>query len=335
MKRLQYAAAALLILLILFGGAAMQPKSCRETVYSLDTVITLTAYGKNAKSGIRAAIDRIEEIDEKMSAYKAESDIGRINSALCGTPVAVSGETFSLLCRAQEFSRMTDGLFDFTLKPLADLWGIGTEHPRVPSQEEIDAALAKTGWESVHLSEDSQTVTLEKEGMGLDLGGIAKGYASEEAARVLKEHGVENACLDLGGNVVVIGKKPLGLFDSIRNGGKFLPFTVGIQEPGAARGQICRKLTMEEDGCVVTSGDYERYFEENGVRYHHIFDPRTGRPAAGGVRSATVIGTDATAADALSTVFFILGNDADGRWKEYYRDTFFVREKETVSAERK
>lgn len=324
MKWMKYTATTLLLLLII-SGVVMQPKSCRETIYSLDTVITITAYGKNAKEGVRAAISRIEEIDAKMNAYNVDSDIGRVNAAKYGVAVSISEETFTLLQRAQEFSKITDGLFDFTLKPLTDLWGIGTEHAYVPTQTEIEEALLKTGWEFVHLSEDSFSVTLEKEGMGLDVGAIAKGYASDEAARVLRENGVENACLDLGGNVVVIGKRPLGLLDSIKNGGYYLPFTVGIQDPHAPRGQIYRKVTMQEDGCVVTSGDYERYFEESGVRYHHIFDPRTGRPADSGVHSATVIARDGTAADALSTVFFILGNDAEGKWQEYYQEVVFVK----------
>ncbi len=323
MKWLKYTAALLLILLIVCG-TAMQPKSYRATFFSLDTVITLTAYGKNAKKGVNAAVGRIEEIDARMSAYRENSEISRINSAPSGIPVSVSENTFYLLRRAQEFSEITDGVFDFTLKPLTDLWGIGTEDAHVPKQAEIEEALTRTGWNSVQLDEDKLAVTLQKENMGIDLGGIAKGYASDEATRVLKENGVENACLDLGGNVVIIGERPLGLLDSIKNGKRTIPFTVGIQEPRGVRGQIFQKLTLPDDGCVVTSGDYERYFEENGVRYHHIFDPRTGYPAESGVHSATVVAKDCTAADALSTTFFILGNEANGKWKELYQQVIFA-----------
>lgn len=323
MKWLKYALTALLILLTVCG-VSMQPRAYRRTFFSLDTVITLTAYGKHAESGLSAAQSRIEEIHALLNAYSEDSDIGRINSAPSGMEVKVSEETFSLLCRAKTFSEMTDGAFDFTLKPLSDLWGIGTEQAHVPAQEEIEEALSKTGWQFVLLDESQTGVTLQKEGMGLDLGGIAKGYASEEAVRVLKENGVENACLDLGGNIAVMGERPLGLFERIQQGKRSLPFTVGLQEPQGTRGEIFQKLTLQEDGFVVTSGDYERYFEENGIRYHHIFDPRTGYPANGDIHSVTVLAKDATTADALSTAFFVLGREADGLWKEHYERLIFA-----------
>lgn len=323
MKAVKWIALGLLIALII-SGAALQPVSHRETQYFFDTVITLTVYGRQGKQAAAAAMERIGELDRLLSAYREDSDIGRINRAPHGTPVTVSEETYRLIARALEFSAMTDGLFDVTLKPVSDLWGIGTEHARVPEDAEIADALLKIGWEAVRLSENPFTVTLEKEGMALDLGGIAKGYAADEAARVLREQGAENACLDLGGNVVVMGEMPLGLTDSIASRRRSRPFTIGIQEPDAARGVAAEQFEMD-DGCVVTSGDYERYFEQDGMRYHHIFDPRTGRPADGGVRSATVIGKDAAAADALSTVFFILGNDADGKWQDYYDRTVFLQ----------
>ncbi len=322
MKAIKYIAAVLLAVLII-GGFAMQPASYQQTQYYLDTVITLTAYGRQGKQAVEAAMERIRQIDSLMSAYREDSDIGRVNQAPFGTAVPVSEETYRLLCRAQEFSKLTDGLFDFTLKPLSDLWGIGTDHARVPEETEIQEALAKTGWEFVRLSDNPYSVTLEKEGMALDLGGIAKGYASEEAARVLREHGVENACLDLGGNIVVMGQMPLGWMDCLIQRRRLRPFLIGIQDPNEPRGTVGKELEIA-DGCVVTSGDYERYFEQDGVRYHHIFDPRTGRPAESGVRSATVVGSDATAADALSTVFFILGEEAEGKWQEYYDEVIFL-----------
>lgn len=323
MKWLKYALTALLILLMVCG-VSMRPKSYRRTFFSLDTVITLTAYGKHAESGLAAAQSRIEEIHALLNAYSEDSDIGRINSAPSGVAVRVSEETFSLICRAKAFSEMTDGVFDFTLKPLSDLWGIGTERAHVPAKKEIEEALGKTGWQFVLLDESQNSVTLQKEGMGLDLGGIAKGYASDEAVRVLKEAGVENACLDLGGNIAVMGERPLGVFESIQQRKRSIPFTVGLQNPQGARGEIFQKLTLQEDGFVVTSGDYERYFEENGIRYHHIFDPRTGYPAKGDIHSVTVLAKDGTTADALSTTFFILGREADGIWKNQYETLIFA-----------
>ncbi len=322
MKALRYIALSILFIFIILQ-ITFSPAKHVKTEYCLDTLITLTAYGRGADKALDAAAERIREIDEKMSAYNSKSEIYKLNNAPSGAAVKVSEETYKLLSRALEFSRITDGIFDITLKPLTDLWGIGTENAKVPTDDKIDEALLKTGWESVELSGDDYSVTLKKEGMALDLGAIAKGYAADEAARVLKEAGIKNACLDLGGNIYVMGKMPLGLFDMIKFGSRTRAFMIGIQAPDEPRGSA-EKVVSVENGCVVTSGDYERYFEVGGVRYHHIFDPRTGRPAESKVRSATVLAQDATAADALSTVFFILGDSAEGKWAEYYDEVIFI-----------
>lgn len=322
MKALRYISLGILIVFLMLN-ISFAPGKCVKTEYCLDTLVTLTAYGRGASKALDKALDRIREIDEKMSAYNPKSEIYKINNAASKTPVKVSEETYRLIEKALGFSHMTDGIFDITLKPLSDLWGIGTENAKVPTDDEIKTASLKTGWESVKLLEEEYSVMLEKEGMALDLGAIAKGYATDEAVRVLKEAGIKNACLDLGGNIYALGKMPLGFFDMIKFGSRTRPFFVGIQAPDEVRGSAEKVLSVE-DGCVVTSGDYERYFEEGGVRYHHIFDPRTGRPAVSDVRSATVLAQDATAADALSTVFFILGDSAEGKWAEYYDEVIFI-----------
>lgn len=323
MKAVKYIALGVL-LLMLVSQIAFEPKKYEETQFCLDTVVTLTVYGNGAKNAAESAMERIEEIERKFSAYRTDSEISKINNAPYGTAVRVDDEVYRLIERAIEFSRMTDGAFDITLKPVSDLWGIGTEKERVPQPWEIASALEKTGWENVVLSDNAHEVTLKKEGMALDLGGIAKGYASDEAARVLRECGIKNACLDLGGNIVVMGEMPLGFMDMMRFGSRTRPFTIGIQEPDASRGSVLKTVTVN-DACVVTSGDYERYFEQNGARYHHIFDPKTGLPAKSGVRSATVIAKDAATADALSTAFFVLGNDVQGKWEEYYDEVIFAK----------
>ncbi len=323
MKAVKYIALALLIVLIV-SHVAFEPKKCEKTQFCLDTIVTLTAYGKGADGAIDKAFNRISEIEQKFSAYLKDSEIYKINNSSYNTFVEVDKEVYDLINRSLELSDMTEGAFDITLKPVSDLWGIGTDNQRVPTDEEIKSALNKTGWENVVLDKNSYAVKLKKEGMALDLGAIAKGYASDEAARVLSECGIKNACLDLGGNIVVMGEMPLGLFESIRYGKRSRPFTIGIQEPDAPRGQSGQPVTVE-NGCVVTSGDYERYFEENGERYHHIIDPKTGMPAKSGVRSVTVIAKEGTTADALSTAFFVIGNDADDKWKEHYETVIFAR----------
>ncbi|MBR5156396.1 MAG: FAD:protein FMN transferase [Clostridia bacterium] len=323
MKAVKYIAFALLAALIV-SHIAFEPKKCEKTQFCLDTVVTLTAYGKGADKAIDKAFNRINEIEQKFSAYLKNSEIYKINHSPYNTFVKVDKEVFDLIERAIMFSDITDGAFDITLKPISDLWGIGTKNEKVPTDEEIKSALDKTGWRDVVLDKNTYAVKLKKEGMALDLGGIAKGYASDEAARVLGECGIKNACLDLGGNIVVRGEMPLGLFESIKCGKRSRPFTIGIQEPDAPRGESGQPVTVE-NGCVVTSGDYERFFEKDGERYHHIFDPKTGMPAKSGVRSATVIAKDGAVADALSTAFFVIGNDASGKYKEYYETVIFAK----------
>ncbi len=323
MKAVKYIALALLIAMII-SHIAFEPKKCEKTQFCLDTIVTLTAYGKGADKAIDKAFNRIGEIEQKFSAYLKNSEIYKINNSPYDTFVEVDEEVYYLISRALELSDMTEGAFDITLKPVSDLWGIGTENEKVPTGEEIESALRKTGWQNVVLDKNTYSVKLEKEGMALDLGGIAKGYASDEAARVLSECGIKNACLDLGGNIVVRGEMPLGLFESIKYGKRSRPFTIGIQEPDSPRGQSGQPVTVE-NGCVVTSGDYERFFEKDGERYHHIFDPKTGMPAKSGVRSATVIAKDGTTADALSTAFFVIGNDAEGKYKEHYETVIFAK----------
>ncbi len=323
MKTVRRVLSVLIILLIVLG-VSMTPGVEKKTAYYFDTVITLTVYGNNRTAATKAAMDRIAKLDRLMSAYRTDSDVAKINRAPAGTPTRVSREVYEVISRALFFSKATEGVFDITLKPVTDLWGIGTENPHIPEETELRSALEKTGWEFVRLSENPYAVTLEKEGMALDLGAIAKGYAADEATRVLKEYGIENACLDLGGNIVVMGKKPLGFLEGITTGGFSRPFSVGIQDPDAPRGSAARVIEVT-DACVVSSGDYERYFEKDGKRYHHIFDATSGRPAESTVRSATVVAKNATDADVLSTVFFILGEEARGQWGEYYTEVLFEK----------
>lgn len=309
MKYVRYIVAAVLLILIVTGVSVQQAKSS-ETAYLLDTIIQVTAYGVGKSEAVRAAVSRIEEIDATFSAYREGSEIDKINSAPAGTPVQVSEEVYGLIRRANHFSELTGGAFDITVKPLVDLWGIGTDHARVPAPEEIQNTLAAVGYQYVELDDAARAVTLRKNGMGLDLGAIAKGYASDEAVRVLKEHGVKNAYLDLGGNIATIGGKPQALGEILTGKGLRRNFTVGIQNPDGARGEIAETVEMPlSGGVVVTSGDYERFFEQDGVRYHHILDPRTGYPARSGLRSATVVRENGAEADALATSVFILGRE--------------------------
>jgi len=195
----------------------------------------------------------------------------------------------------------------------------------VPEQAELEKALACVNYKDVLLDKDTQTVTLQKDGMAIDLGGIAKGYCADEAAKVLAQTGVKNAYLDFGGNVVTMGEKPLGLWDRLKFFASSRPFSVGIQDPSGARGQAICVHTADKNFCsVVTSGGYERYFEENGKTYHHILDPKTGRQPQNDFLSVTVIGESSLTCDALSTALFVLGPDGYERASDLCDEVLFV-----------
>ncbi len=278
------------IAIITIAGLLRSSGDYTRREYMLSTMITITADDKIA---VDKSFEEIRRIEKLLSAYVEGSEVSAINSAPYGTPVKVSRETFDLLRIASDCKALTSGAFDITVKPLVDIWDIsGGGH--VPDAEEIARGVALVG--DVVLNEDNLTVTLTKEGMKIDLGGIAKGYAGDRVREILKSEGVKSAIADLGGNIVAVGKK-----------GK-TPWKVGLQSPTDGRGSVFATVEAE-DTCIVTSGGYERFFESEGKTYHHIIDPRTGVNPTNDVLSVTVISPNGTMADALSTAFFVMGKD--------------------------
>lgn len=274
-----------------------QPESIQ--LFAMDTVMDLTAYGENAAAALTDASREINRLERLLSRTIDTSEISQINA---GGAVTVSEETASLLAQAQTYTAATDGAFDITIAPLVSLWGITTDSPYVPTQQEIDALLPLVGPEHLHLSGD--TATLD-DGCAIDLGGIAKGYASQQVADILRAHGITSAVVSLGGNVYVCDSKPDGT-----------PWNVGIQDPAGSGYAAMVSLT---DRFAVTSGGYQRYFEaEDGTVYRHILDPRTGRPADSDLLSVTIISDDGTAADAYSTALYVMGEqEAVSFWRAH------------------
>ena len=330
MKYVKYAI-GVLALLIAVSTACFAPKSHTETAFLLDTYVSVTAFGSNAKSATKKAMERVKELDRKLSAYRTDSEVYRINHAGANVKTKVSPDCFFVIEQALLLSEKTNGAFDITVKPVMDLWGFGGEQSRVPAQEELEKTLACVNFKCVLLDEDAQTVALQKDGMAIDLGGIAKGYCADEAAKVLAQEGVKNAYLDFGGNVVTMGQKPLGLMERLKTFASSRPFSVGIQDPGGPRGQVIRVHTADKDLCsVVTSGGYERYFEENGKKYHHILDPKSGTQPQNDILSVTVIGDSSLTCDALSTALFVLGPDGYERVSDLCDEVLFVTTSGTV-----
>nr|WP_245641366.1 FAD:protein FMN transferase [Thermovenabulum gondwanense] len=261
----------------------------------LDTLIQITAYGDNAESAINSAFDRIAEIHNKMNVNDEESEISSINK-LAGRGFAkVSQDTFYVIQKGLYYSSLSHGKFDITIGPLVKLWGIGTERARVPDKNVIESVLPLINYQDVIIDQEKKEVMLKREKMALDLGAIAKGYAADEVMRILKENGIKSAVADLGGNIYVLGTKPNGK-----------SWRIGIQNPFKQRGITFATIEVK-DKTIVTSGTYERFFVENGKKYHHILDTKNGYPVENGLVSVTIIGDTSIDCDALSTTTFALG----------------------------
>ena len=266
-----------------------------RTEFALNTICTIMLYDQANDKVYRQIFSRIREIENRMSLFLPDSDISRINAAAGIEPVQVHDDVFSVIERAVHFSEVSGGAFDPSIGPLTALWGIMSDSPRVPSQEEINAVLSLVNWRDIALDPAERTVFLRRPGMALDLGAIAKGYAADEAAAIIQAARLRRALIDLGGNVLTFGAKR-----------DRSPWRVGIQNPLEERGAYIG-VVSGWDMTVVTSGVYERFFEYDGVRYHHLFSPFDGHPVRNGLLSVTILTSVSMDADALSTAAFVLG----------------------------
>ena len=282
-----------IFLLLLLTGCTSKP--VQQQFFAMDTVMSITAYGKGAENAVSAAVTRVNQLEGLLSRTRTNSEATQLYLA-APEPVSVSADTLQVLALAQEWHGKTDGAFDVTIAPVTAAWGFGgSGNYQVPSPEKLAELLAMVDGSSVVLTDT--TAALPVKGMEVDLGGIAKGYAAAQAEQVLRSAGVEHALLDLGRNITVIGTKPDGS-----------DWRIAVQDPANSNGAV--GVLSLQDCSAVTSGGYQRYFEQNGMVYHHIIDPRTGYPADSGLISATVVCSNSSLADLLSTAVFVLGEDA-------------------------
>ena len=288
---------ALLIIIFSICFTSCERTADPRTEALMGTVCTVNAYDDGTKSLYDELFARLHEIDETFSVTIDSSEISEINKAAGERSVSVSSDTAYVVRSALAFAELTGGAFDPTVGPLVKIWGINTDHARVPEKSEIDAVLPLINWRDVSVADDN-TVMLKRRGMALDLGGIVKGYAADELTKILKARKVRRAIVDLGGNIFVYGKKKDGS-----------PWRVGIKDPKDPEGVPAIVLNVA-NSTIVTSGVYERFFTENSVRYHHILDAKTGYPAASGLLSSTIVCESSMAADALSTSVFVLGKES-------------------------
>lgn len=283
---------AILVFVCTFISGCTEKKAT-STEYALNTVITITAYGDKADYAIDSAFDEVKRIENLLSCHIDTSEISFLNKNAHLAPVEVSNETLIVIKKAMEMSKKTNGAFDITVKPLVDLWNITGENAQVPSDESINKTLDCVGFENVKIEKNK--VSFLNKDTKIDLGGAAKGYCADKVVEVLKNHGIKNAIIDLGGNIYALGKNERG--DSWR---------VGLQDPAGQRGNYFSVENLS-DMTAVTSGSYERYFEKDGRIYHHILNPHTGHPADSSLVSVTVIGTNSFESDMLSTAIFVMG----------------------------
>jgi len=264
---------------------------------AMGTLITITLYAPGpapAKAAAAAAFRQVDALEEILSDYQADSELLRLCEQPFGTPVPVSADLFDLLQRAQKISRLSDGAFDVTVGPYVRLWRFARKRKVLPTPAEIAAARAAVGWQKLRLNPRARTVTLLVPNMRLDLGGIGKGYAADQALRILKGRGVDRALVAASGDIAV-GKPPPG-----QRG-----WRIGIQALDGATNAAPRTILLCNAG-ISTSGDTEQFIEINGVRYSHVVDPATGLGLTQRIQ-ATVIGPDATTTDSLDTAVSLLG----------------------------
>jgi thiamine biosynthesis lipoprotein len=249
---------------------------------------------KALESAIDAAFLEIGRVEGVFSVYKSDSEISRVNKLKRGEKMVLSDEAFSLLEKSIDMSDKTDGAFDITVRPLVELWGFGKGDMKVPSQADIETAIKKVGYKKIYLDPGDRSVSFLGDGMSLDLGANAKGYATDRAIGILKKAGIKNAIVNSGGDMYCLGKRS-----------RKDPWKIGIRHPRKTD-DLFLEMRLE-DMAAVTSGDYEKYFEAGGRRYSHIIDPRAGYPEDSKVMSATVIAKDSTTADALATAMCVMG----------------------------
>lgn len=293
---------ALLTLLIVTGCSAppVTPTSWTRSDTVFGTIpATLTVFGPEDENLFQGYLDLLNNIDKEMSMWDRPyvTDVMRLAEAAGKAPVEVSPDTMTVLKKALEIGEATHGALDVAVGPLVKLWGVATDHPRVPTQKEIDALMPLINRSDIVL--DGTKAFLKKKGMIVDVGGIAKGFAADEAVKYLKAKGVTSAIVDLGGNVYVIGSKPDG-----KGGSR--PWRIGIQDPYLDRGQVLGTVSAS-DISLVTSGVYERKFtdEATGKVYHHILDPKNGWPTDNGLVSVTVVSPSSITCDGFAKVIVL------------------------------
>lgn len=284
------------LIMVSMTGCISQLKPYKDSRFVMDTLIEITAYGPNAKEAVAEAFIEFDRIHDIANQYDPNSQISQVSQAAGIAPVIVDNDLIVMVERSRELADELDGAFDITIGPLVELWGVGSKGDYVPSDKEINQVLPLVNYRLVQVDKEAKTVFLPRKGMKLDMGGIAKGYATDKAIHILKSKGIASALVNAGGNVRVIGTRPDGK-----------PWRIGIQNPRVPDG-IAAKLALTDWDTMETSGDYQRYFMKDNIRYAHILDPRTGRQPRE-LASVTMVINNSADGDVFSTALFVLGTE--------------------------
>lgn len=277
-----------------------EEKQSRD-IFAMDTYMTVTAYGEHASEAVDKAETEIKRLDEMLSTGNENSEVYKLNQ---NGEAVVSDDTAYLYERSEKIYKQTKGVFDISIYPVMDAWGFTTENYRIPAEDELSALLKNVDASKIQYDKKTKKITLPKN-VKIDFGGIAKGYTSSRIMQIYKKCGVTSGLVSLGGNVQLLGAKPDGS-----------AWKVAVESPDEDGNYL--GILQAKDKAVITSGGYERYFEKNGKKYHHIIDPATGYPAENGLTSVTIVSDDGTLADGLSTSLFIMGKEkAEKFWKKY------------------
>lgn len=288
-----------IVLALALAGCQKTHKSSEEAVVSdtgfyFDTVVSVQVNHEKGETLLKECFSLCAEYEKIFSRTDSSSELYRLNHR-DSSQVTVSQPLADLIRLGLEYGDISGGAFDITVAPLSDLWNFKEEDPVIPDEANIQKALQKVDYRKVHIKDNQ--VIFDSEDTMIDLGGIVKGWAADQMKRYLVSQGVESALIDLGGNVLTIGKKSDGT-----------PWQVGIQKPFAQRGETI--TVLDADNCsVVSSGTYERHFEKNGENYHHIIDPATGYPAKTNLSQATIVSSQSVLGDLYSTICILKGYD--------------------------
>lgn len=268
-----------------------------RTELFMGTVIKVTLYDEEDKEILDKVFNRIVEIENLVSINKEGTELTKLNESAGESKVKLSDTNYEIIKKGVEYSKLSKGAYDVSIGPLVKLWSIGLPEAKVPTEEEIKEVMKYIDYSKIEINDSTKEVFLKQKGMMIDLGSIAKGYAADEIVKILKSEGVKRAIVDLGGNIYALGSKD-----------KNQDWNIGIQDPFNDRGNVVGSIEVS-DKSIVTTGIYERFIEKDGVKYHHILNPKTGYPYETEIAGVSIVADKSIDADALSTLIFTKGLD--------------------------